>query len=99
MDDGHANAVVQKADDDTVGVQHHGAARRDVVDLAAHLDEVGRRIAQLLGKYHHAARWIAALAILLDEPKIDWRAIALSTDANDALLLRRQPAERIEHAK
>lgn len=38
LNDGHANAVVQQADDDAVGVQHHGAARRDVVDLADHLE-------------------------------------------------------------
>ena len=96
LDDGHTNAVVQKSDDDAVGVQHHGAARRDVVDLANHLEQVGRRIAQLLGKDHHAPRRIAPLAILLNEPKVDRRAVALPTDANDALSLRQQPAERIE---
>ena len=99
MDDVHANAVVQKPDGDAVGVQHYGAARCDVVDLADHLDEVGRRIAQLLGKDHHAPRRIAPLAIVLDELEVDWRAIALPTYAHDALALRQQPAEHIEHAK
>lgn len=78
--------VVQKPDDDAVGVQHHGAARRDVVDLADHLDEVGRRIAQLPGEDHHAPRRIAPLAILLNELKVDWCAVALPADANDALV-------------
>lgn len=96
LNDGHANAVMQKSDDDAVGVQHYGAARRDVVDLADHLDEVGRWIAQLLGEDHHAPRRIASLAILLNEPKVDRRAIALPTNTNDALLLQQQPAERIE---
>ena len=99
LEDVHANAVVQKPDGDAVGVQHYGAARCDVVDLADHLDEVGRRIAQLLGKDHHAPRRIAPLAIVLDELEVDWRAIALPTYAHDALALRQQPAEHIEHAK
>ena len=99
LDDGHANAVVQKPDDDAVGVQHHGAACRDVVDLAYHLDEIGRRIAQLLGEDHHAPRWIAPLAIALDKPKVDRHAVALPTDAHDTPALGQQPAERIEHAK
>lgn len=96
LDDGHANAVVQKPDDDAIGVQHHGAARRDVVDLMDHLEQVGRRIAQLLGEDHRAPRWISSLAILLNEPKVDWSAVALSADANDALSLRQQRAQRIE---
>lgn len=99
LDDGHANAVVQKPDDDAVGVQHYGAARCDVVDLADHLDEVGRRIAQLLGKDHHAPRRIAPLTIALDKLEVDRSAIALSTDTSDALLLRQQPTERIERCQ
>lgn len=99
LDDGHANAVMQKPDDDAVGVQHHGAARRDVVDLADHLDEIDRRIAQLLGEDHRVPRRIAPLAILLDEPKVNWCAVALPADAHDAPALGQQPAERIEHAK
>ena len=99
LNDGHANAVMQKPDDDAVGVQHYGAARRDVVDLADHLDEVGRRIAQLPGEDHHAPRRIAALAILLNEPKVDRRAVALPTDANDALSLRQQLAQRVERCQ
>lgn len=96
LDDGHADAVVQKADDDAVGVQHHGAARRDVVDLADHLEQVGGWIAQLLGKDHYAPRRIASLTILLNESKVDRCAVALPTYAYDALALRQQPAERIE---
>ncbi len=96
LDDRHADAVMQKSDDDAVGVQHHGAARRDVVDLADHLGQVGRRIAQLLGEDHHAPWRIASFAILLDEPKVDRSAVALPTYAYDALALRQQPAERIE---
>lgn len=96
LNDGHANAVVQKPDDDAVGVQHHGAARRDVADLADHLDEIGRRVAQLFGEDHHAPRRIAPLAIALDELEVDWRAVALPADAHDAPALGQQPAEHIE---
>ncbi len=99
LDDGHTDAVVQKADDDAVGVQHHGAARRDVVDLADHLDEIDRRTAQLLGEDHRVPRRIALLAIVLDELKVDWCAVALPTYAYDALALRQQPAERIERCQ
>ena len=99
LDDGHTNAVVQKSDDDAVGVQHHGAACRDVVDLAYHLDEIGRRISQLLGEDHHAPWRIAPLAIVLDEPEVDRSAVALPTDAHDTPALGQQSAERIEHAK
>ena len=90
MDDGHANAVVQKPDDDAIGIQHHGPTRRNVVDLADHLEQVGGWIAQLLGKDHHAPWRLASLAIVLNELKVDWRAIALPTYAHDALALRQQ---------
>lgn len=96
LDDGHANAVVQKPDDDAIGVQHHGTARRNVVDLADHLEQVGDWIAQLLGKDHHAPRRLAPLAIALDELEVDWRAVALPADAHDAPALGQQPAEHIE---
>lgn len=96
LDDGHADAVVQKADDDAVGIQHHGTARRDVVDLADHLDEIGHRIAQLLGEDHHVPRRIAPLAIVLDKSEVDRSAVALPTDARDAPALGQQPTERIE---
>lgn len=99
LDDRHADAVVQKADDDAIGVQHHGTARRNVVDLADHLDQVGGWIAQLLGKDHRVPRWISALAIVLDELEIDRRAIALPTDAHDAPALGHQRAEGVEHGK
>lgn len=96
LDDRHADAVVQKPDDDAVGVQHHGAACRDVVDLANHLEQVGRWIAQLLGKNDDFPSRVAALAIVLNESKVDRRAIALPADARDALPLRQQRAQRIE---
>ena len=96
LDDRHANAAVQKSDDDAVGVQHHGTARRDAVDLADHLDQVGRRIAQLLGEDHHFPWRIASLAIVFDELEVDRRAVALPAYANDALALGQQTAERIE---
>lgn len=86
LNDGHANAVVQKPDDDAVGVQHHGAARRNVVDLADHLEQVGDWIAQLLGKDHHAPRRLASLAIVLDELEVDRSAVTLPADARDALV-------------
>lgn len=96
LNDGHANAVMQKPDDDAIGIQHHGATRRNVVDLADHLGQVGCRIAQLLGEDHHVPRWIATLAIVPDELEVDRRAIALPTYAHDALALRQQPAQRVE---
>lgn len=86
LDDGHANAVVQKPDDDAIGIQHHGPTRRNVVDLADHLEQVGDWIAQLLGKDHHAPRRLASLAIVLDELEVDRSAVTLPADARDALV-------------